>query len=268
MVNAGIPGYCPLLSYLQFKHSLAGLEPDLLILNIDMSDVADDHQYRRHARLSEDEQPLICMHPEFQPPLCPSPPMPAQQLMLFQVLKRQLGGLPADENRLPDRDEIDSLRGRYAWTQKDRPDWQVYISQALSPIGHLKDLANTLPCPLVVTICPAPWQVSGRAMSDPAARRKWGIAANRVYDPRLATRFIRRELQHSSVPFCDVTPAFQEAPEPETLFLETVPRLSRRGHRVFAEAVINFLGKIRNPNLEIRNKSEGPKSSNSKLTIR
>ncbi len=266
IVNAGIPGYCPLLSYLQFKHSLAGLEPDLLILNIDMSDVADDHRYRRHARLGEDERPLICSHPMFQPPLSPSRPMPAQQLMLFQLLKRQLGGLPADDNRLTDRDEIDSAQGCYAWTLEDRTDWQVYISQAISPIGQLKELANRLPCPLVVSVCPAPWQISGRAMPDPAARKKWGIAANRVYDPGLATRFIRRELRLRSVPFCDVTPAFREAPEPETLFLETVPRLSRRGHRVFAETVINFLQKIRNPNLEIRNKSEGPKSSNSKLT--
>ena len=244
VVNAGIPGYCPLLSYLQFKHSLASLQPDLLVLNLDMSDVADDHQYRRHARLGKNERPLICSHPMFQPPLTSSRPMPAQQLMLFQVLKRQLGGLPADENRLTDRDEIDSPRGRYAWTREDRPDWQVYISQALSPIGHLKALANRLPCPLVVTICPAPWQVSGQAMPDPQARKKWGIAEGRVYDPQLTTRLIRHELQRQSVSFCDVTSAFRGAAEPETLFLETVPRLSRRGHQLFAQAVVNFLQRI------------------------
>ena len=156
VINAGIPGYCPLLSYLQFKHSLASLEPDLLILNIDMSDVADDHQYRRHARLGEDELPLICAHPIYQPPVSPACPTPAQRLMLFQVLKRQLGGLPADENRVPDRDEIDSPEGRYAWTREDRPDWQVYVSQAISPIAHLKELAGGLPCPLVRDNLPRP----------------------------------------------------------------------------------------------------------------
>ncbi len=244
VINAGIPGYCPLLSFLQFKHSLASLEPDLLILNLDMSDVADDHQYRRHARLAEDDLPLICSHPVFQTPLSTSRPMPAQQLMLYQVLKRRLGGLPADENLTPDRDEIDTLEGRYAWTREDRADWRVYISQAFSPIGHLKQLAGGFSCPLVVTICPAPWQVSARAMPDPKARKTWGISAGQVYDPGLATRWIRDELQRQRIAFCDVTPAFQSDKEPETLFLETAPRLSRRGHQIFAEAVLNFLKRI------------------------
>lgn len=51
VINAGLPKYCPLLSYLLFKHSLTSLQPDLLILNLDMSDVADDYHYRRHARM-------------------------------------------------------------------------------------------------------------------------------------------------------------------------------------------------------------------------
>ena len=81
-------------------------------------------------------------------------------------------------------------------------------------------------------------------MPDPRARKTWGIAEGQVYDPRWATRWIRQELKRQGVPFCDVTSAFQAAAEPETLFLETVPRLSRRGHQMFAQAVLKCLQRI------------------------
>ena len=47
VINAAVPDYCPLLSYLQVKHRLAGLDPDLIIAHFDMSDVWDDRRFRR-----------------------------------------------------------------------------------------------------------------------------------------------------------------------------------------------------------------------------
>src|SRR5262245_8344319 len=41
VVNAGVISYCPLLEYLQYVHHLNLLEPDVVILNFDMSDVQD-----------------------------------------------------------------------------------------------------------------------------------------------------------------------------------------------------------------------------------
>src|SRR4029453_17992017 len=45
VVNAGVLSYCPLLEYLQYRHQLHALEPDLVILNFDMSDVQDHLEY-------------------------------------------------------------------------------------------------------------------------------------------------------------------------------------------------------------------------------
>ena len=41
VVNAGVLSYCPLLEYLQYRHHLHVLDPDLVVLNFDMSDVQD-----------------------------------------------------------------------------------------------------------------------------------------------------------------------------------------------------------------------------------
>lgn len=46
VINCGIPGYCPLLSWLKFEHDLAKLKPDLVVLHVDMTDIADDLCYR------------------------------------------------------------------------------------------------------------------------------------------------------------------------------------------------------------------------------
>lgn len=241
VVNAGIPNYCPLLSYLQFKHELASLQPDLLVLHWDLSDVADDHYYRRHAQMGGQGLPYLCTHPGFQTPPKGTKTSTARRFLLLQLLKRQLGLLPADENRPSDQNDIETPTGQYAWTREDRPDWKVYISQALSPLAYLQNLAHQMSCPFVVTLSPVPWQISEKGMPDAAARSKWGLTPNRVYDPRFALGPVQDYLNLQSIPYCNVTPRFQSAPQPETLFLSTTPQLSRRGHQLFAEIVSDYL---------------------------
>ncbi len=241
VVNAGVPGYCPLLSYLQFKHSLAGLDPDLVILNLDMSDVADDHYYRRHARMGSDGTPLLCPHTSLEPPGRRSFPSPGPNWLLIEMLKQQLGLLSADDDPVGDQDEIATAAGRYAWTREERPDWQVYIGQALAPIAELKKLTDQLSCPLVVSLSPVPWQVSGQAMPDLAARTKWGIAPGQAYDPALSMQPVIQFLEARAIAYCDLSGPLRAANRPEFLFHETVPRLSRRGHAVVAGILADYL---------------------------
>jgi hypothetical protein len=258
VVNAGLPSYCPLLSYLHFKHNLASLNPDLVLLNIGMSDVADDHYYRRHTTVGPEGVPLLCTNPSFQTPAETSPASAGGSLLLIQALKQRLGSLPADDDRESDAGELVTAAGRYAWTREDRPEWRVYVSQSLSPITHLADLLNQLSCPFVVTISPVPWQISARAMPDPAAREKWGIPPGQVYDPQLAMTPIIEFLNARAIPYCDVTPRFQADPEPERLFLETTPRFSRQGHRLFAKVVADYLARTAIPDPRQFNPADHP----------
>jgi hypothetical protein len=63
VVNAGIPGYCPLLSFLQFRNQLQGLHPDVVVLHYDLSDAEDDHRYRSTLQVDANGFPLACVHP-------------------------------------------------------------------------------------------------------------------------------------------------------------------------------------------------------------
>ena len=68
VVNAGVLSYCPLLEYLQYRHSLHVLEPDLVVLNFDMSDVQDHLEYSRNLVSSSDGVPLFVTEPSLGPP--------------------------------------------------------------------------------------------------------------------------------------------------------------------------------------------------------
>jgi hypothetical protein len=49
VLNGGVDSYAPILSLLQFKRDLAPLDPDLVILNLDLSDLIQEAAYRGQA---------------------------------------------------------------------------------------------------------------------------------------------------------------------------------------------------------------------------
>ena len=59
VINAAVPGDCPLLAALRLKHELLGLQPDIVICHFDMSDVADDYLYRRSLTLGRGDVNFI-----------------------------------------------------------------------------------------------------------------------------------------------------------------------------------------------------------------
>jgi lysophospholipase L1-like esterase len=59
VINCGSVSYSPLLHYLRLKHQLLRLEPDVVVLNIDLTDVYDDQsRYRPLYEFSADGEPL------------------------------------------------------------------------------------------------------------------------------------------------------------------------------------------------------------------
>ena len=53
VLNAGVDSYTTLLSYLQLREQLRGTEPDLVVLNLDVSDLVQEQAYRKLARYDD-----------------------------------------------------------------------------------------------------------------------------------------------------------------------------------------------------------------------
>ena len=121
---------------------------------------------------------------------------------------------------------LESPKCRYLWLEDQPPDWSVHIGQALGPLKHLAELARSTGGSLVVTACPAPWQVSPRASTGNNVREEAGIAADACLKSRRPFETIAEFCAAHQIPFCDVSGNFSQGNEPERLYLNNAAAFS------------------------------------------
>ena len=83
VVNAGTGSYSPILEYLQLKRLGLALEPDLVVLNFDMTDVHDDYIRTLLATLDPDGLPLAVDPDRRREAALLMPPLPKAHLLSF-----------------------------------------------------------------------------------------------------------------------------------------------------------------------------------------
>lgn len=238
VINAGVPRYCPLLSYLQVRHQLLALQADLYLLNFDMSDVADDHRYRRFTQMSESSTPLVCPHPELAAARAPARKGLQDYFLLPQWGATYLGGFWSENlAAMPDRKDIDAPAGRYAWITDDPPDWSIYIRQACGPIAELESLIGQNVRRLVLVTSPVATQVAHG--SDQGRTR--GNAGEVVHASRRPFQLLSEFAQRQGIPCCDLSLAFQQRGDRETHFLPGNAGFSPAGHELAAQELKAFL---------------------------
>ncbi|MBW3542700.1 MAG: alpha/beta hydrolase [Planctomycetes bacterium] len=155
-----------------------------MVLSFDMSDVADDYNYRRHARMGADGLPVACPHPQFATDARRSQGV-WDDLLLLKLARRQLTSLPSrTATEDDDRDEIAAPEGRYGWLEDEPPEWSFYVEQSLAPVGALHDAAGQVYSRLVLATYPAPWQISATASDGEGLRANAG--AYRVDPAKIA----------------------------------------------------------------------------------
>ena len=241
VINAGVPGYCPLLSYLQLRQTLLTFQPDLLILNFDMTDVADDHHYRRHTRMAEDGTPMGCPNSEFElhnPEMDHTGP---QRFMAVRWLKTQLEWLTDSRRQAEDTIDINSPQGCYAWLRDEPPDWSVYIDQAFSPIEFMATVARQINADFVVTAVPTPWQISESASTGPGVRQSVDVPQNAVYLSSRPLELLGNYCQERNILFHNSVPEFRSHAEADALFLTNSRGLSELGHKFYAMQLQGYL---------------------------
>ena len=149
VINAGTPGYCPLLSYLHYRHELAGLVPALVVLHVNWSDSADDTEYRRHTHVDSQQGPLGCSHPALHEHAAANKArVVCRELRLLRWLSQRAGEFLDDPS--PTRPQRPVAR------QTPHTDWQTSMTRMLEPVERLRDLLAGSQVPLVVVVTPLP----------------------------------------------------------------------------------------------------------------
>ena len=240
VVNAGIPDYCPLLSFLQLRHSLLALQPDLVIVNFDMSDISDDYRHRRHTRMSESGVPLGCADPLLACKTSTAHRL-EEQFLTVRWGRKQLGQLPVSTNPAADQGDISTPAGRYGWLRTNAPNWSVYIEQALAPLAQIGKLADGSFARFVIAICPAPWQVSPDATNGKGVRTRLGIPEKGKFESRRPIEILAHFTREHSLPVCNTYDPLLGAQEPERLFLHNSPEFSPLGHELYARLLAEYV---------------------------
>ena len=239
VINAGVPGYCPLLSCLQLRQELLALQPDLVIYHFDMTDVDDDRQLRRHVLTDIDERPKACPHPSLiREEKLRSNSRLSDHFITARFLQQNLLEPLSSSG---DSYDLEDQFGKYAWIADNPPDWSIYINHALEPIEHIEQLATSANSEFILATYPAPWQVSGTATNSVEARQQAGIPQDMKFDSQLPFEILAQYARTKSLRFCNTVDRFASAGSPDDLYLNHAPRFSVAGHNLYANALAEYI---------------------------
>ena len=242
VINAGVPGHCPLTEYLLFKQRLMSLQPDLVMLHYDWSDAADDRKIRRHARCDANKVPQSCPNSKL---------IAVKKVRPQDVWRQQFRlvdwGLSTVGNEWKKKLERQTAISRdvdtnpYAWLREERPQQNVAFRNSVRPIVDLAQLCRSSQCPFVLLTSPKPWQVSAKCSRGEGVRLAAGVAREACFSSREPFNVLARFAQNAKIPFVDGSTVMTPGQDAEANFLRHAPRWSPTGHRRFAELVGNYI---------------------------
>ena len=240
VINAGVPGYCPLLYYLQLKRDLMVLEPDLLLVHFDMTDVADEYRFRRHTVFDNRSIPLLCSHPKYDQ-LEKEKQKLTNCFLTVRWGANQIDRFCKDDRQLKQDLGIENPKAKYAWLEGNSCDWNIHIQQSLSSLRHLNDLVGRQRLQMVLTSSPKPWQVSETASSGARERQQNAVVEGAHYQGELPFQVLEDFATRNRIVFCNAAAPFRADPDPDRLFLQNSAGLSPLGHELLAHLLADCL---------------------------
>jgi lysophospholipase L1-like esterase len=236
VVNAGVLSYCPLLEYLQYRHHLHVLEPDLVVLNFDMSDVQDHLEYSRSLVSSNEGVPLFVTEPSLG-----KPPSWMPGLLSFQWVARYVTAARRRREAAVEGVPFAQDQDRYLWALDDGPEMDREVQSTLAPIVHLADLLAHNGIPLVLATYPQPWQVSADATPLPPIRDQYAIGKNRVHLNDRPFRKLEAFAAAHRLALINATSAFRKESKPASLYLANDFHFTARGHALYAQVLAGYI---------------------------
>lgn len=246
VLNAGLPAACPLTEVIHYRRLLSPLQPDVVIVHLDLSDAFEDAAARQHLRLDDAGEPVAVVHPSLEVregPLSAA----ARDFALVDWLSGRLGAQVAGS---PDAAEGDVFQRQLLAWQGDpstaalsAPDAAAAAlsptaarspPRVLAPLASLQAALTADAATLVVATCPNAWQAAARL------RQTRGDGSdNPLLDaPAVVLQAWCRE---QGVVVVDAAAAVLRHPQPAALYLPDGSGLSAAGHALYAAEIARAL---------------------------
>ena len=221
IVNAGVPGDCPLLSVLRLRR-LGALQPDLILLFVRPSDLWEDARYRRDLVTDDDGRAVACPHPA-----CSG--RDAGVARRDEPWWRDSLALTLAGRALAEPTNCPRAAARFDPLGGD-PRAALAAEQALAPLAELARIAEGLGVKAAVIVLP-----DGPVGAD--------VPTGRAERPAVA--LILKAARGAGMRTFDATAALAEPPagseRTASPFLTPCGHLTRAGHARLAEALAEFL---------------------------
>jgi hypothetical protein len=247
IINAGVASYSPLLEYLYLKTEGLSLEPDLVLLNLDLSDVYDDFDYAKLAEYDSHGEPVAVRSEP--PPEAGSWPMELlvgikdlakYQTRTYNFVRRRLY-VYTDRARNVDvsgdvrTDKYGMLREELS---PDDHDW----AQTYANLLKIRDVLRARQIDFWIAVYPYALQVSTKEWI--AGRQFWGFKQDQVYSDR-PQQWVVDFGQRNDIPVVNMVQDFRDAATTVfPLYYDGDGHWRAAGHRVAAAAWFKALAPL------------------------
>lgn len=262
VINAGVPNYSPLLEYLYLKNYGLKFDPDLVILEFDLTDFSNDLAYALEATYENGVPVAVPATPSASNVDGSTPsaqeksketkvmsdskllPFVSSDLKKFfhdnsvlykwvsTQLKIMLGQPLADP-------EAEGLQNFYTIVKDDTSHDSDLWKRPKQNLKLINDLLKSNEVPFVVSAHPHAILVDGKEWSN--GRLLHGLERGRVYSDRYFTE-MASFLSGEQIPFINLLPYLRES-DMRNLYFPFDGHFNERGHKVAADGIINELNK-------------------------
>jgi lysophospholipase L1-like esterase len=242
VVNAGVGSYAPILEYLQLTKSLGRLDPDLVVLNFDMSDLEQETAYRSAASRGANGEILGINGVETggRTPLAErirgwiNRHLFITRLILHYVdIATGAAGPPTIANTVTVLNPIVLMHTLAADTVDRTREWQDIFDSIL----RIRDYCRGRRIDLLLTVYPWGHQVNAREWVP--GRNGMVASGADISDRSLLT--LSRFAAANDIELLDVFPAFRAYTGAEPLYFKHDAHWTAQGHRLMAEQLEQYL---------------------------
>ena len=237
VINGGVDSYAPVLSYIQLKRDLALLEPDLVVLNFDNSDLIQEAAYRQQA--TRDAKGEIVAVPQLaQDSLYERfVSWTSRHLFLTRVALVYINRA-MDHRQISVRRVVNEAgREHFAHTLEGDVDRSAQWREVFDSIGRIKALTDSIHSKFLLTTYPWAHQLGDKDWM--LGRAPYMKPGEKVTD--LSGRTMRERSTALGIDFFETLPAFQSYKGSEKLYFDYDPHWTPLGQKLMADALAGYI---------------------------
>jgi hypothetical protein len=239
VLNGGTDSYAPILSYLQLSNELVATDPDVILLNLDVSDLLQEAAYRKVA-VRDDNNQIVAV-PGSQRKVLINQRIRAwidqhlffTRLILFYT-NQLFGYKDLTVQGVVTRANAEIIKYTLAGDGENRSDqWKMIFDS----ISEIKQFADQRSISFALVIYPWGHQVNEKEWVPGrySFMEKDAVASDRYLDT------IKEMSRQHGVDLVDQFPVFRAYKDSKPLYFQYDMHWTKEGHKIMASGITNYL---------------------------